>query len=167
MKSTHTLATLEVSAAAYDEIAGKLRAAEYGHAFIGEGVGLVKDARRTALATDALAVRDVRSVDDGGAAVVLQAALDATEATARLGVVLDTANRAARKIRMTKFKRDVVLWLWTIAAIWISFSVFTRSLEKERAAERRKMECLLLATQWKNTPAIVVIDTGFSARCAP
>lgn len=30
---THTYAALEVSAAAYDEIAAKLRAAEYHHAF--------------------------------------------------------------------------------------------------------------------------------------
>lgn len=31
---THTYAELEISAAAYDEIAAKLRAADYGHVFI-------------------------------------------------------------------------------------------------------------------------------------
>lgn len=33
IRQTHTYAELEVSAAAYDEIAGKLRAAGYDHAF--------------------------------------------------------------------------------------------------------------------------------------
>jgi hypothetical protein len=33
LRTTYTYAELEVSAAAYDEIAGKLRAADYGHAF--------------------------------------------------------------------------------------------------------------------------------------
>ena len=35
MRVTHTYATLEISKAAYDEIAEKLRAAEYDHAFDG------------------------------------------------------------------------------------------------------------------------------------
>lgn len=34
---TYTVATLPVSAAAYDEIAAKLRAADYGHVFSGSG----------------------------------------------------------------------------------------------------------------------------------
>lgn len=46
LRSTHTFVTLDVSQAAYDEIAGKLRAADYGHAFVGSaidmhGIGLV------------------------------------------------------------------------------------------------------------------------------
>lgn len=36
MRSTHTYATLAVSQETYDEIAGYLRAADYGHAFIVE-----------------------------------------------------------------------------------------------------------------------------------
>lgn len=41
LRMTHTVATLEVSQAVYDEIAGKLRAAGYGHCFLeGEG-GLI------------------------------------------------------------------------------------------------------------------------------
>lgn len=36
-KETHTYATLEVSGAAYDEIANKLKAADYGHAFMDDG----------------------------------------------------------------------------------------------------------------------------------
>lgn len=39
MRSTHTFAELGVSAAAYDEIAGKLREAGYDHAFIEATVG--------------------------------------------------------------------------------------------------------------------------------
>lgn len=35
---THTVATLEVSAAVYDEVAGKLKAAEYDHAFGEDGI---------------------------------------------------------------------------------------------------------------------------------
>jgi hypothetical protein len=47
IRSTHTYVELEVSAAAYDEIAGKLRAAAYDHAFHDEvidmhGIGLTK-----------------------------------------------------------------------------------------------------------------------------
>lgn len=48
MRSTHTVATLEVSSAAYDEIASRLRAASYDHSFLDDGVidmhgiGLVK-----------------------------------------------------------------------------------------------------------------------------
>jgi hypothetical protein len=47
LTSTHTFATLEVSAAAYDEIKAKLVEAEYQHAFIDDaidmhGIGLVK-----------------------------------------------------------------------------------------------------------------------------
>lgn len=38
MRSTHTVATLEVSAAAYKEIAQKLRDASYHHVFLDEGV---------------------------------------------------------------------------------------------------------------------------------
>lgn len=34
MRTTHTSAILDLSPAAYDEIADKLRAAGYGHAFI-------------------------------------------------------------------------------------------------------------------------------------
>lgn len=46
---THTFAELEVSAAAYDEIAGKLREAGYGHAFVDgaidmHGIGLTRGA---------------------------------------------------------------------------------------------------------------------------
>lgn len=37
MRHTHTYVTLDVSAAAYDEIAGKLRAADYGHCFNSSG----------------------------------------------------------------------------------------------------------------------------------
>lgn len=37
MRQTHTYALLEISAEAYDEIAGKLRAAGYGHAFGSKG----------------------------------------------------------------------------------------------------------------------------------
>jgi hypothetical protein len=45
MRTTHTLATLEISAAAYDEIASKLRAAGYDHVFVDglvdmKGIGL-------------------------------------------------------------------------------------------------------------------------------
>lgn len=36
MRLTHTFATLEVSQAAYVEIAAKLRAAGYDHAFVGD-----------------------------------------------------------------------------------------------------------------------------------
>lgn len=48
---TYTCATLEVSQAAYDEIAAKLRAAGYDHAFAEDGmvdmthIGLVREAR--------------------------------------------------------------------------------------------------------------------------
>jgi hypothetical protein len=38
LRTTHTFAELGVSQAAYDEIAGKLRAAEYDHAFGDDGV---------------------------------------------------------------------------------------------------------------------------------
>jgi thymidylate synthase len=49
LRSTHTFATLELSPAAYDEIADKLKEAGYGHAFIEHaidmnGIGLVKAA---------------------------------------------------------------------------------------------------------------------------
>lgn len=47
MTCTHTYAGLEVSAATYDEIAAKLRAAGYDHAFDGDvidmnGIGLIR-----------------------------------------------------------------------------------------------------------------------------
>lgn len=48
-RQTHTFATLEVSAAAYDEIAAKLREAEYDHAFMSggaidmHGIGLIRE----------------------------------------------------------------------------------------------------------------------------
>jgi hypothetical protein len=49
LRSTYTYVELEVSAAAYDEIAGKLRAAGYDHAFHGgtidmHGIGLTRAA---------------------------------------------------------------------------------------------------------------------------
>lgn len=49
LRSTYTYVELEVSAAAYDEIAGKLRAADYDHAFNDgtidmHGIGLTKAA---------------------------------------------------------------------------------------------------------------------------
>jgi hypothetical protein len=37
MRNTHTYVTLEISASAYDEIAAKLRAANYGHCFNSKG----------------------------------------------------------------------------------------------------------------------------------
>jgi hypothetical protein len=37
IRSTHTLAELELSPAAYEEIANKLLDARYDHAFLGEG----------------------------------------------------------------------------------------------------------------------------------
>ena len=37
MRNTYTVVTLEINAAAYDEIAQKLRAADYGHCFNSEG----------------------------------------------------------------------------------------------------------------------------------
>lgn len=41
MRTTHTFATLEVSAAAFDEVAQKLlRAAEYDHAFVGDCIDM-------------------------------------------------------------------------------------------------------------------------------
>lgn len=49
VKQTHTYVTLEISAVGYDEIAKKLRAADYGHCFnsVGEidmsGIALVKE----------------------------------------------------------------------------------------------------------------------------
>jgi len=47
LRFTHTFAELEVSAAAYDEIAAKLRAAGYDHAFVNgaidmHGIGLTR-----------------------------------------------------------------------------------------------------------------------------
>lgn len=48
LRSTHTYAELEVSAAAYDEIASKFRAAGYDHALMSDGtldmhgIGLTK-----------------------------------------------------------------------------------------------------------------------------
>jgi hypothetical protein len=49
LRTTYTYVELEVSAAAYDEIAGKLRAAGYDHAFHGgtidmHGIGLTRAA---------------------------------------------------------------------------------------------------------------------------
>lgn len=38
IRQTHTFAELELSKAAYDEIATKLRAAGYDHAFIDDGI---------------------------------------------------------------------------------------------------------------------------------
>lgn len=57
IRSTHTYVEMEVSATAYDEIADKLRAAEYDHAFHDgtidmHGIGLIK-APETALPLDA------------------------------------------------------------------------------------------------------------------
>jgi hypothetical protein len=48
IRTTHTYAELEVSAAAYDEIAAKLRAASYDHAFHDgtidmQGIGLTRE----------------------------------------------------------------------------------------------------------------------------
>lgn len=43
LTSTHTLATLEVSASSYEEIAAKLRAADYGHAFEDDQPGAMID----------------------------------------------------------------------------------------------------------------------------
>jgi hypothetical protein len=37
LRTTHTYVELELSPAAYDEIAGKLKAADYGHAFMDDG----------------------------------------------------------------------------------------------------------------------------------
>jgi hypothetical protein len=49
LRTTHTFALLELSPAAYDEIAGKLREADYHHAFVDDegtidmhGIGIVK-----------------------------------------------------------------------------------------------------------------------------
>lgn len=54
LRQTHTYALLEISEAAYEEIAGKLREAGYGHAF-GEdgeidmhGIAVIKPARLAA-----------------------------------------------------------------------------------------------------------------------
>lgn len=50
IRQTHTYAELEVSAAAYDEIASKLKAADYGHAFMEggaidmHGIGITREA---------------------------------------------------------------------------------------------------------------------------
>ena len=38
LTGTHTFATLELSEAAYEEIAAKLREADYRHAFLEDGV---------------------------------------------------------------------------------------------------------------------------------
>ncbi|HEX5433537.1 MAG TPA: hypothetical protein VFY05_04815 [Candidatus Angelobacter sp.] len=43
LRQTHTYVVLEVSDAAYDEIAGKLREAGYDHVFDGEGKKCVMD----------------------------------------------------------------------------------------------------------------------------
>ncbi|HUE14981.1 MAG TPA: hypothetical protein VMR25_12500 [Planctomycetaceae bacterium] len=52
LRQTHTYAALEVSQAAYDEIAGLLRAADYGHAFHEDtDRGTVIDMHGIALAT--------------------------------------------------------------------------------------------------------------------
>lgn len=53
MRTTHTLATLELSPAAYDEIRAKLEAAGYQHAFDGglidmTGIGLEREDPRPA-----------------------------------------------------------------------------------------------------------------------
>lgn len=53
LKRTRTLAQLEVSAAAYDEIAAKLREAGYDHAFVDgaidmQGIGLTRAAEPAA-----------------------------------------------------------------------------------------------------------------------
>lgn len=49
MRATYTYAILEVSAAAYEEIAGKLRAADYGHCFHEDGGRIVIDMHGIAL----------------------------------------------------------------------------------------------------------------------
>lgn len=65
-RSTHTYVELEVSAAAYDEIAGKLRAADYGHVFGSDGeidmhgIALTRDVESLAAdrKPDSVAIRD-------------------------------------------------------------------------------------------------------------
>ena len=37
LRQTHTYVVLEISAEAFEEIAGKLRAADYGHCFSSDG----------------------------------------------------------------------------------------------------------------------------------
>ena len=41
LRATHTYVELEVSALAYDEIADKLRAANYDHCFDGEAIDMI------------------------------------------------------------------------------------------------------------------------------
>lgn len=48
-RSTYTFAILEVSPAAYEEIAGKLRAADYGHCFHKDSGRIVIDMQGIAL----------------------------------------------------------------------------------------------------------------------
>lgn len=48
-RQTHTFATLEVSAAVFDEVMEKLQAAGYDHAFIDQGDGLLIDMNGIAL----------------------------------------------------------------------------------------------------------------------
>lgn len=43
LRTTHTVSTLEVSPAAYDEIAAKLRAADYAHVFEDDSPGAMMD----------------------------------------------------------------------------------------------------------------------------
>lgn len=61
-RSTYTFAKLEVSRGTYDEIAGKLRAAGYDHAFVDgaidmHGIGLVRSpepANTSIMSTDSM-----------------------------------------------------------------------------------------------------------------
>lgn len=59
VRSTHTFAKLPVSAAAFDEIAGKLREADYGHCFVDDvidmhGIALQKDESVPSPASEAM-----------------------------------------------------------------------------------------------------------------
>jgi len=67
--STHTYAELVVSASTYDEIAAKLRAAEYDHAFHDgvidmHGIGLVRGAEENDMANVFQGSPDARQSDD-------------------------------------------------------------------------------------------------------
>jgi hypothetical protein len=59
MRHTHTFAVLEVSQAAYDEIAAKLKAADYGYCFLGSDGVPVIDMGGIALQAEAPAVMSV------------------------------------------------------------------------------------------------------------
>lgn len=83
LRQTHTVAELEVSAAAYDEIADKLRAAEYDHAFMPcgmidmTGIGLTRETLTTAQAQhrlDSMFLRREAPLGDRAPAVEMQGA---------------------------------------------------------------------------------------------